>query len=119
MPTKKTVDLWMSELHPELRQVAEAPRRLILESEPKLTEAIKWGNPVYEMNGKVCYLAATNAYVTLGFFNGASLNNAQTQMEGTGKNMRHVKVPSLQDIRRELYTSWVREAVVLNEHGQA
>ena len=115
MATKKTVDTWMAELPPSLRRVAEALRSIILEAGPGLSEAIKWENPVYEWGGRVAYLAATESYVSLGFFNGASLTDPDRQIEGTGKKMRHVKVRRVEDIQRERYLSWVRQAVALNE----
>ena len=58
MTTKKTVDSWLSELDPTLQRIAGALRKLILETDPDLSEAIKWGNPAYEKKGRVCYLAA-------------------------------------------------------------
>ncbi len=115
MAADKTIDSWMAALDPSLRSVAEALRQLILESEPDLSESIKWGNPVYEKQGKVCYLASTKAYVSLGFFNGAALTDPEGFIEGTGKKMRHVKVRSSEDIRNELFSSWVREAIRLNQ----
>ncbi len=125
MAADKTIDSWLAALDPSLRSVAEALRRLILESDPDLSESIKWGNPVYEKHGKVCYLASSKAYVSLGFFNGAALTDPEGFpkglpkgfIEGTGKKMRHVKVRSCEDIQNELFSSWVREAVVLNKPG--
>ena len=83
MPDDKTVDNWIAALEPHVRPVAAALRRLILDACPDLAESIKWGNPVYERTGKVCYLAATEAYVSLGFFNGAALTDPERIIEGT------------------------------------
>ena len=113
--TKKTVDTWMSEVDSKLLEMAEALRRTVLEAVPDLTESIKWGNPVYEKKGNVCYLAATDKYLALGFFNAMSLTDAERLMEGTGKKMRHVKVRTREDIDASRLASWVREAVALNE----
>ena len=117
MATKKTVGTWVSDLDPAVRPIAEALRQLILNAVPDLSEAIKWGNPVYEKKERVCYLAATKAYVNLGFFNGASLIDQENRIEGTGEKMRHVKVRSIGDIQPDQYASWLREAVALNESG--
>ncbi len=114
MEAEKTVESWMSRLEPDLRAVAEAIRKLVLEAEPDLTESIKWGNPTYEKQGRVCYLAATKGYVSLGFFNGASLTDTEGRIEGTGKKMRHVKVRALSDIDQQQFAAWIREAVALN-----
>ena len=70
---------------------------------PDLKESIKWGNPVYEKNGRVCYLAATEAYVSLGFFYGAALTDPGGRIEGTGVKMRHIKVRTLADIHADQF----------------
>ena len=86
-----------------------------LEADPALSEAIKWGNPTYEKQGKVCYLAATKGYVSLGFFNRTGLTDPHGRIEGTGKKMRHVKIRALSDIDQKRFAAWVREAVALNQ----
>ena len=105
----------MSVLDGPLRPIAEAMRQLIQETDPHLSEAIKWGNPVYERNGRVCYLASGRGYMALGFFDGASLTDPKGRIEGTGKRMRHVKVRRIEDIEPDQVASWVREAVALNQ----
>ena len=114
MTTEKPIDSWIAALEPTLRSVADGLRRVILDSCPDLVESIKWGNPAYEKGGLVCYLAATKAYVSLGFFNGAALTDSEGIIEGTGKKMRHVKVRNLGDIPDAQFSSWVQEAVELN-----
>ena len=59
----------------------------------------------------VMYLAATDSYVNLGFFNGASLSDPNGRIAGTGKRMRHVKVRALEDVDQAQFESWIREAV--------
>jgi len=115
MATKKTTESWLSELDPGLNGIAKALRKIVLEAVPDISEAIKWGNPTFEKNGKVCYLSANTGYISLGFFNGANLSDPEGKIEGTGKKMRHIKVRSLGDIKPEQYASWVREAVALNQ----
>ena len=114
MATEKTTESWMAGLEPNLRPIAEGLRQLILDACPELEESIKWGNPVFEKSGKVCYLAATKSYVSLGFFNGAALSDPDGVIEGTGKTIRHIKVRSPGDIQAQRVISWVREAVALN-----
>ena len=111
----KNVDSWISELDPSLRQIAEALRNIVLSAEPVFAESIKWSNPIYEKNGKVCYIASTERYVTLGFFNGVALADPEGRIEGSGKRMRHVKVKSLEDMDIDQLGSWVVEAAALDE----
>ena len=98
-----------------LREIAEALVQTVIGSDPELIDSIKWGNPVFEKQGLVCYLAAAKAYVSIGFFNGAALPDPEGHLEGTGKKMRHIKVRNLRDIHVELLSSWVQEAVTLNQ----
>ena len=115
MAEQKTTKAWLSSLEPLLRPVADTLDRTIRDAEPELTNSIKWGNPAYEKHGLVCYLAATKAYVSLGFFNGAALADPQGILEGKGSKLRHIKVRELSDIATDRIYAWVREAVKLNQ----
>lgn len=114
MPRSKNVDSWISEHDPSLRQIAEALRNLILSIGPDLKESVKWGNPMYQGNDRVLYLSATETYVSLGFFDGASLDDPNGRIDGTGKRMRHVKVRALEDIDTDQFESWIREALAID-----
>ena len=92
----------------------DSPRGYLKYAVNSFIESIKWGNPVYEKEGKVYYLAATKAYVSLGFFKGAGLSDPNQVTVGTGKNLRHVKIRHGGAIRRHQLTAWVQEAVALN-----
>ena len=118
MAAKKTVDSYISELKPANREIAEALRKLILDADPGLQESVKWGNPIYEKKGRVCYFADMGGYMNFGFFKGAHLTGSAGRIEGTGKGMRHIKVRSLGDIQEGQFVAWVREAVALNEDAQ-
>jgi hypothetical protein len=59
----------------------------------------------------VVYLACQPKYATFGFNNGAELRDADGLLEGTGKSMRHVKVPSLDDELRKRLRALLEEAV--------
>ena len=118
MTTKKTGDSYISELAPEKRRIAETLRKIILTADPELQESVKWGNPVYEKKGRVCYIADMGGYMNLGLFKGAHLTDPTGRIEGTGKDMRHVKIKSLYDVQEKQFSTWVRETVALNEFAQ-
>ena len=115
MARSKNVDSWMAELDPSVRQIAQAIRDLVLNTAPGLKETIKWSNPNYSKNDNVFYIAATEKYASLGFFRGASLTDPQGRIEGTGKNLRHVKVKALEDLDGEQMAVWITEAVGLDQ----
>ena len=118
MARSKNVDSWIAELDPLHREISVKLRDLILHTEPSLKETIKWGHPIYEKDGNVCYLACNDRYVTLGFFNGAALNDPQKLIEGTGVKMRHVKLWTMADIQDALITTWVKQATALNQQAR-
>ncbi len=121
MAGKKTVDEWLAGRSAQQRRIAQAIRELVLETDPELSETVKWGNPCYEKkSGRVVYIASmSDKYVTLGLWNGANLTDPTGRIEGTGAKMRHVKVRSMEEIDREQFAAWVRETVTLNEGGGA
>ena len=117
MARSKNVDSWMAEHDPSIRQIGETLRNMILAADPELRESVKCGNPFYEKSSRVFYLAATDSYVNLGFFNGAALADPESRIEGTGKRMRHVKVRALEDIDADQFSTWIEQALALDKEA--
>jgi hypothetical protein len=91
--TMSQVDGYIKKLAPDQADVVKSLRSLIKKDYPELKEEYKWSQPVYELNKKgVVYIAATKKGVNLGFNQGAHLSDPKGILEGTGKDMRHVKV---------------------------
>ncbi len=75
-------------------------RSLVL-SNGQLKEEFKWSMPVYTKNGKdVCYIKDTKNGANIGFTKGAMLNDATNILEGSGKDMRHVKISSNENLEK-------------------
>ena len=88
---------------------------MILKAVPGANESIKWGTPVYENNGPVCFLCKGKGFIALQFGSiGTSLKDPDGLLEGTGKKMRHVKIRPGEDIRKQEFTSWVKAAASAN-----
>lgn len=115
MESKEDSSAWLANLDPALRGIARVLRTIVRQAGPDLQEGIKWGNLVYEQQGLVCYLAAARGHVSLGFFKGASLTGHKGRLEGRGKLMRHLKVRTLGQADPDQITSWVKQAVGLNQ----
>lgn len=90
----------------------EALRQLVHNTVPGVTEEFKWSRPVFRANKDFAYLKTAKAYVTLGFFQFDKLNDPKGLLEGTGKDMRHIKIINVQDVDRELLREWFRAASV-------
>ena len=74
------------------RETVMALRALIREAAPRLEESVKWGKPVYGRGRETLFsFVPQSRYVNLQIFNGATLDDPDALLEGTGKSLRHVK----------------------------
>lgn len=109
------VERWMKKLRGPTLAIVEELRALVKRAAPGASESIKWGMPVYTLNGMLCYIRPHAEYVRFGFYDqGVHLDDPAGLLEGTGINLRHTKVRSAADIHRHIFEQWVRDAVVLN-----
>ena len=105
------VNAYVSGLVPPLQDICIAVRILILESNPQFEETWRWSRPVYALGGKnICYFVANNTSVNIGFEQGAHLPDPHQLLQGTGANMRHVKLKSVNELDLEAITALILEA---------
>lgn len=111
---KKEVDAWFDKLSKDQRPLLESLRKLVLSVNPKIVEEFKWGRPCYSgANGLVCYLHKTKDHATLGFYHAAGLKDPKKLLEGTGKDMRHIKIRSRDDIDEPAMKSLIKQAIAI------
>lgn len=104
-------DKFFDSLNAPVAAPARELRGLIRKAVPKASESIKWGMPVYERSGLICSIRPSKEYVALQFYtSGTSLRDSDGLLEGTGKRMRHVKIRSKSEIKKRLFTSWIKKA---------
>lgn len=85
-------DAWFNDADPRQRSTLVALRDLVRSVAPEAVEEIKWSRPCYSnAGGMFCYLDNTKSCATLGFQKGAALTDPERLLEGTGKDMRHIK----------------------------
>lgn len=94
----------------EQKLIMDSIRRLIHESVPIVEEEFKWSRPVFKSKKDFAYLKTAKAYVTLGFFNFENLNDKDGKLEGTGKDMRHIKIKALNEINSLMLKEWFKVA---------
>lgn len=107
------VAAWIAQWPDNHGRVLSHLRELILAANPEVTESIKWSRPCYgtEGCGLICYLHATKSHVTLGFEKGTSLLDPENLLEGTGKNMRHIKFRPGRGVDDSAVTHLLRQAL--------
>ncbi|MGH9712083.1 MAG: DUF1801 domain-containing protein [Candidatus Acidiferrales bacterium] len=112
---KKIIDAKLKRSNATLRQVAAGIRRLVKRAVPKSQEAINpWGIPTFDFHGPLCFLMIGKHHVTFGFPRGTSLPDPGGLLEGTGKNMRHVKLKEAEQLRNSRLRQLIVKAAKLN-----
>lgn len=92
---------------PAMAEIAHAARGLIADVLPGVTEVpwAKQGTAGYgvgpkKMSEHFAYIAPMKAHVNLGFMYGADLDDPASILQGGGKLLRHIKLRSLDDVKR-------------------
>jgi hypothetical protein len=85
-------------------------RSLVHQCIPSVKESFKWSRPVFSTEKDFAYLKVAKSYVTLGFFRFENLNDQDGLLEGTGKDMRHIKIKHVKEINIDLLCTWFKAA---------
>lgn len=96
-------------------RVAETVRDLIRALAPELTIERRWGHPWYVGHDLVVLVGAFDRHASAEFWRGSRLPDPDHLLEGTGKNLRHVKLRSIEDATRPAFVGLLREAIRLDQ----
>ncbi len=103
--------------NPEIQALASEARALLADVMPGLTE-VPWarqkiagyGVGPKKMSQHFCYLAPFKKHLNLGFFYGADLPDPENLLEGAGKELRHIKIRSAEQLRQPALRALVEQA---------
>ena len=110
--TKKSP--YVKDENPKLRKVVRALRGFVKRAVPGTKETVNaWGIPTFEARDPFCFCMVGKNHVTFGFHYGTSLEDPEGLLEGTGKNMRHVKLRKVEDLERKGFRGLVQAAARL------
>jgi len=85
-----------------LQKVVRGLRSLVKATVPGTTITVNsWGIPTFETKDPYCFYMVGKNHVTFGFHNGTSLDDPEHLLEGTGKNIRHVKLRTVEDLKQK------------------
>jgi hypothetical protein len=98
----------------DLSRVEEAVHEVVRAVAPELTRVTKWGMPWYAGNDLVVLVGAFSNHVGVEFWRGTTLRDPRHLLEGTGKNLRHVKLRKVADATTPAFVELVKEAVRLD-----
>lgn len=113
MKSFKTVDSYIANVKYNAG-ILSVLRRLLNSTE--MQETIKWGAPVYTLNGKnVIGMAAFKSYVGLWFYQGVFLKDSakvlKNAQENKTKALRQWRFSTLNEINENLIFDYVNEAI--------
>ena len=107
-----------------LKPVVERLRQVILEIHPEACEVVRLGDRAAtygcgprKMIDGYAYILPYKSWVNLGFYRGTSLTDPGNLLEGTGARMRHVKMRSVEDVKRPGVRDLIREAYAERRSG--
>jgi hypothetical protein len=93
-----------------MKEISKELRRIVMAFSSELKEEIKWGVPTYSLKKNICSIMAHKNHVNFQLMQGAHLKDA-LELEGTGKDMRHMKFSSLGEIKEEKIKNYLKQAV--------
>jgi hypothetical protein len=116
--TNPDVEAWFRDLDHPLKDVMLRVRKIILATDKRVTEAIKWKSPTFMFEGNLASIdPRSKKHVSLMFHKGASLPGKHPHLEGGAGTVRYMRVADAKDLtarRRDLEAA-VRAACELNE----
>ena len=102
----------------DLEPIMRTLRDQVLKIHPDACEVVRLGDRAAtfglgpkKMSEGYCYILPYKSWVNLGFYRGAHLPDAEALLEGTGKNMRHVKIRSQKEARRPAIKALIKTAL--------
>lgn len=102
---------WFESAPEDQRAILVDLRAMVLAVGGDVVESIKWSRPCYaNSHGLFCYLHRSKNHVTLGFQQGASLDDPNALLEGEGKDMRHIKIAPADDLNVRQLKSLLKQA---------
>ena len=109
---------YIAEQPPVKRALLESLRAVVTKTLPAAKPELKWGVPVYFVDGKrVCALATFKDFVGINFFAPpAALADPKKRLEGAGSTQRMLKVRSAKDVDAASIARWLKAAAEPSEN---
>jgi hypothetical protein len=91
--SRAVVEAWFDTLQPHQQPVVQALRQAVAAAGPALAQAVKWGNLVYMHRGRhALAIVVHREHASLQVFPGAALAARHPLLEGSGRDVRHLKL---------------------------
>jgi hypothetical protein len=109
------VDAWFEKYDNPQKDLVQRVRQVILDTDPRITETIKWQAPTFMYRGNIAsFYPKTKSHVSLMFHTGASLPDPSGVLEGEGDTSRVLRILNHDDLTaktdaiRQFVSSWIQ-----------
>jgi len=108
--TNPEVDAWFEAEERTSSDAMQSARRIILDSDTRVTETIKWSTPTFVYKGNILSFTPTKTGVGLMFHRGAEIPGDHPLMTGEGKLVRTMRFSGVDETEES--SDDIRRAVV-------
>jgi hypothetical protein len=99
MPTNPSVDAWFEAYDNPMKPAVQRVREIILATDPRIAESIKWKAPTFEYKGNIAsFYPKARSHVSLMFHQGAKIPGDHPLLEGEGATSRTAKLAGLEQV---------------------
>ncbi|MEU5565771.1 MULTISPECIES: DUF1801 domain-containing protein [Micromonospora] len=110
-----TIDQYLTDLEPPLREVGEKLRAVIDAALPDATAGMWHGHPVWGLGDKpgqrpVGLVKAYGTYVTFGLWRGQEVDDPSGRLAPGARRMASVRLRTVADVDPTLFTGWLGRA---------
>lgn len=116
LPERVNLDEYLVDYPLKMQTLSRKLRDLILDTEPEFDEIIRWKNLTYGPGKMLLAIVIHKKYLNLEFANGRSLVEKGYPLEGTGKNIRHLKVHEDSDLKSDLIPELIRKSIEIDQN---
>ena len=100
MGASPEVDAWFGDLDHPLKGAMLHVRKVILATDRRLDETIKWKSPTFEFKGNMASIdPRSKKHVSLMFHQGAKLPGKHPRLEGGGATVRYMRFADLAEVK--------------------
>jgi hypothetical protein len=97
-----------------MADVAHRAEELIRSEAPSLKVEKHWGHPWFVGTDLVCLVGPFSHHAQMEFWRGSTIPDPDHLLEGTGKNLRHVKLRTLEEASSAQLAALLRRALELD-----
>ena len=94
------VDAWFETKQHPMEEAMQAVRELALDTDPRITESIKWSTPTYSYRGNIFSFNPAKKFVSLLFHTGAQIPGVHPALEGDTETARVMRFSDADEVER-------------------